>query len=298
MLIKIAPLENRLEGLRDDLRVARTRLEEAERELQHLDKKTEELKVGGVSAGIGRVGRQPHHRRVGWRERQQKVSGASKAMFFSLRLPCAQAEFSKKTGEAEALKAGLKRAEDTLSAARSLLDKLGGERGRWEAQLKTFEESLQRLPVNALLAAASLTFLPAEPEDRRRHYTSLWGQQAGAKGFDLRGFMSTESEVLVLKSEGLAGDDVSVENAICILNSGARSPLIVDPSQQAAAWLQAHIGKGTRPVKATTLHDPRFTNTLELAVRFGESLIVREMDAVDPLLFPLLRRDLVRQARR
>lgn len=35
--------------------------------------------------------------------------------------------------------------------------------------------------------------------------------------------------------------------------------------------------------------------SLELAVRFGKTLIIREMDGVEAALYPLLRRDLITQ---
>lgn len=38
--------------------------------------------------------------------------------------------------------------------------------------------------------------------------------------------------------------------------------------------------------------------SLELAVRFGKTLIIREMDGVEPALYPLLRRDLIAQGAR
>ncbi len=44
--------------------------------------------------------------------------------------------------------------------------------------------------------------------------------------------------------------------------------------------------------------DQRFTTTLELAVRFGKTLVVAEVDRVEPILYPLLRMDLDRQGPR
>ena len=38
--------------------------------------------------------------------------------------------------------------------------------------------------------------------------------------------------------------------------------------------------------------DGNFSTALELAVRFGKTLIIQEMDGVEPVLFPLLRGDL------
>ena len=44
-------------------------------------------------------------------------------------------------------------------------------------------------------------------------------------GFDLRRFLSTESEQLIWKSEGLPSDDLSMENALVILQV-KKSPFI------------------------------------------------------------------------
>lgn len=35
--------------------------------------------------------------------------------------------------------------------------------------------------------------------------------------------------------------------------------------------------------------------SLELAVRFGKTLIIQEVEGVEPVLYPLLRRDLIAQ---
>lgn len=36
---------------------------------------------------------------------------------------------------------------------------------------------------------------------------------------------------------------------------------------------------------------------LELAVRFGKTLVIQEVDGVDPVLYPLLRGDLISQGK-
>lgn len=50
---------------------------------------------------------------------------------------------------------------------------------------------------------------------------SKWCETAGLQGFDFRRFMSTESEQLVWKAEGLPSDDLSMENALVILKVGS-----------------------------------------------------------------------------
>lgn len=44
--------------------------------------------------------------------------------------------------------------------------------------------------------------------------------------------------------------------------------------------------------------DTNFLTSLELAVRFGKTLIIQEMDGVEPVLYPLLRKDLVVQGKK
>lgn len=47
--------------------------------------------------------------------------------------------------------------------------------------------------------------------------------------------------MLKWKAEGLPADGLSAQNAVVILNSTSRSPLIIDPSTQASEWLKSHL---------------------------------------------------------
>ena len=207
-------------------------------------------------------------------------------------------DFAKRTGEAEALKISVKRAMDTLEAAQNLLSKLSGEKGRWASQVDNLRKEIAGLPLNSLLAAGYTTYLSGETEVVRMQSLAQWTSYLGVSGFSFRNFMSSESETLTWKSEGLPGDDLSTENAIVIL-SCIRTPLIVDPSTHASKWLKNHISsRNDKAVEMVTLRDPRFTSQLELAVRFGKTFIVEEVDEIEPLFYPILRRDLARQGPR
>ena len=100
----------------------------------------------------------------------------------------------------------------------------------------------------------------------------------------------SEREILLWRSEGLPSDNLSVENAMCILQSLA-SPFLVDPSTRASEWLKVSLGTEEAPVEVTTQDDDRFVLTLELAIRFGKTLLIREVNRIDPILYPVLRRD-------
>ncbi|CDQ94484.1 unnamed protein product [Oncorhynchus mykiss] len=73
-------------------------------------------------------------------------------------------------------------------------------------------------------------------------------------------------------------------------------PFLIDPSSRATEWLRTHLKQ--HRLEVINQQDPNFITSLELAVRFGKTLIIQEMDGVEPVLYPLLRRDLITQGPR
>ena len=55
--------------------------------------------------------------------------------------------------------------------------------------------------------------------------------------------------------------------------------------------LKVNLGTEEAPVEVTTQDDDRFVLTLELAIRFGKTLLIREVNRIDPILYPVLRGD-------
>jgi dynein heavy chain 2 len=51
-------------------------------------------------------------------------------------------------------------------------------------------------------------------------------------------------------------------------------------------------------LEAVAAFDPRFAAMVELAVRFGKTLLLLDVDGLDPFLYPLARRDLAKQGSR
>nr|CAB3240329.1 cytoplasmic dynein 2 heavy chain 1-like [Phallusia mammillata] len=199
-------------------------------------------------------------------------------------------KFEKRTTEAATLRIEVDKANETIAAAESLVGKLGDEHLRWNEQVKSLTVELQSLPACSQLAAAFITYLPSAPEDVRKDMLREWMEMTQLKHFDLRRFLSTESEQLCWKGEGLPSDELSMENALIILQSSLK-PFLVDPSSRATEWLKVHL-KESR-LEVVNQQDANFGTTLELAVRFGKTLIIQEMDHIEPVLYPLLRGDLV-----
>ncbi|KAM7436007.1 Cytoplasmic dynein 2 heavy chain 1 [Porites harrisoni] len=203
--------------------------------------------------------------------------------------------FELRTQEATQLKMELDKAQETIQAAETLVSKLDGEFKRWSGQVHELTAELEQLPRRAQVAAGFITYLSSAPEDVRKTTMAKWCEAAGLQGFDFRRFMSTESEQLGWKAEGLPSDDLSMENALVILKSTVR-PFLVDPSSRATEWLKAHL-KDQR-LEVINQQDSNFSTALELAVRFGKTLVIQEMDGVEPVLFPILRGDFISQGPR
>ena len=87
-------------------------------------------------------------------------------------------------------------------------------------QVSELQTELDTLPKKAQVAAGYMTYLSAAPEDERKAKVQSWTELADLPNFDMRQFLSTESEQLTWKSEGLPSDDLSMENAVIILQVG------------------------------------------------------------------------------
>lgn len=238
------------------------------------------------------------------------------------RVAALKQEFAEKTGEADRLKRNLALAGTTLDKAETLINQLSGEQARWKVQASQLRSDLGKLPMRIMLAAGFSTYLGKTPEDVRSQMLSKWEEISDIKQFSYKRLLSTESQLLQWKSLGLPSDDLSQENALVITNNSERIAFIIDPANAATDWLKSVLRgddnssssnggnsgssnhnkksnkEASRPLEVVSHHDTRFTNQVELAVRFGKALIILEVDGVEPMLYPLVRKDLVHQGPR
>ncbi|KAL6598153.1 dynein heavy chain and region D6 of dynein motor-domain-containing protein [Neocallimastix sp. 'constans'] len=204
-------------------------------------------------------------------------------------------DFGIKTGEAEVLRVNLEKAKEVISSAQLLLGKLEGEGKRWKSQIKEINESLNSLPKNSLVSSAFVTYLGEHSEDVRNQMVKRWAENNDIKNFSLRKIISTDKEQLLWRAEGLPYDELSIDNAIIIKMSDTY-PLIIDPSSQALSWLTKHL-EDKKP-EVIVQNDENFIRSIELAVRFGKTLIIHEIEEIEPILYSLLKRELIKQGPR
>eukprot|EP01062_Namystynia_karyoxenos_P045109 TRINITY_DN3342_c0_g5_i1.p1 TRINITY_DN3342_c0_g5~~TRINITY_DN3342_c0_g5_i1.p1 ORF type:complete len:4328 (+),score=2117.78 TRINITY_DN3342_c0_g5_i1:233-13216(+) len=253
--VKYSTILEKVTPLQEELSESERSLEKAEKKLQHTEKKIKKL--------------------------QETVESLKK-------------NFAKKTADAEKLRVDLQKTEQMLESAKSLIGQLGGENERWGQQLAGIDKEIEALPKQCLIASAFLTYLGKASEDTRVQKAAEWAEHLGLRQrFSFAHFMRREKDLLQYKSEGMPSDELSMQNAVLLLDAG-QTPLLVDPASQATKWLKEHMTRRDDvSVDFTTPADDRFAHTLELAVRFGKTLIVSECDRIEPVLFPIMRRDLI-----
>lgn len=147
------------------------------------------------------------------------------------------------------------------------------------------------VPFKSLLSAACIIYLGAQNETSREQNLKNWLRSLKIQEFNIRTFLATEAQLLTYKKEGLPGDNLSMENAIYIMNS-IKTPLIIDPATNATNWLKSNLSKSNEKIEILNHTDKKFNTTLELAIRFGKVLVIQEVDGIESLLYPILRKDL------
>ena len=197
--------------------------------------------------------------------------------------------------EAEAIKTEMSSVQERVSRSTKLLASLSDERRRWESGSGHFREHMRTIAGDTLLAAAFLTYSGRFDFKQRRVMTDelriMLDTVAAPYRQDLSlvEYLSKASDRLAWQAASLPADDLCVKNAI-ILSRFNRFPLVIDPAGQATEYLRRHYGR-EREVSVTSFLDASFMKHLESALRFGMTLLVQDVDSIDPVLNPVLNRE-------
>ncbi|XP_066933177.1 dynein axonemal heavy chain 2-like [Clytia hemisphaerica] len=190
-----------------------------------------------------------------------------------------------------------------LERAGKLVSGLGGERERWEASVGVFEQNIEYLVGDCLVAAAFLSYAgPFLSSYRDELVDKTWLaeikklQVSCNPEFSFSGFMAKPTQVREWNIQGLPSDSFSTENG-CIVQRGSRWPLMVDPQGQAIKWIKNMETK--RGLKIIDLQQSDYLRTLENAIQFGSPVLLQNVfEELDPSLAPVLNRSIVKQGGR
>jgi len=199
--------------------------------------------------------------------------------------------------DVEALKSEMQTTSTKVDRAESLMKSLGHESDRWEKSAEGFQSILRSLVGDSLLLAAFLTYSGFFDFKNRLMMMEKWKHTLEILGIEcnddlgLVESLCTGKQRVEWKSQGLLDDQLSMENGV-ILDHAVRFPLVIDPSGSAINFLMKKLE--SKKIQKTSFLDKAFVKTLAGAVRFGTALLVENVEQIDPILNPLLNKELQR----
>ncbi|XP_077125303.1 cytoplasmic dynein 1 heavy chain 1 isoform X2 [Ranitomeya variabilis] len=206
-------------------------------------------------------------------------------------------EYAVLISEAQAIKADLAAVEAKVNRSTALLKSLSAERDRWEKTSETFKNQMSTIAGDCLLSAAFIAYAGYFDQQMRQNLFTTWSHHLQQANVQFRTdiarteYLSNADERLRWQASSLPADDLCTENAI-MLKRFNRYPLIIDPSGQATEFIMNEYKD--RKITRTSFLDDAFRKNLESALRFGNPLLVQDVESYDPILNPVLNREVRR----
>ncbi|KRZ77608.1 Dynein heavy chain, cytoplasmic [Trichinella papuae] len=206
-------------------------------------------------------------------------------------------EYALLISEVQSIKADLIAVQTKVERSIQLLQNLGSERQRWEQSSDTFKTQMETIVGDVLLSAAFISYAGYFDQQIRLSLFMNWSRHLDEAGIQFRPdislveYLANPDERLRWQQHALPVDELCVENAI-MLKRFTRYPLIIDPSGQAIEFLMQEYGE--RKIIRTSFMDDAFRKNLESALRFGNSLLVQDVECYDPILNPVLNYEVKR----
>ena len=219
-------------------------------------------------------------------------------------------QFEAQMAEKTRVEDGARSLERRMDMASQLIEGLAGERIRWNEDSKTFDETTRRLVGDCALACAFVSYAGAFNQEYRleminsRFRKDLMKREIPVTpgSVDLVGFLADSGQVGEWNLQGLPTDLLSTQNGILVTrsaNGGSRYPLLVDPQAQAIGWIRKLEEERLPDWKETHITSARLKDHVEFCMGEGRAMIIVgiEVDNVDPMLDPVLMKEIVKKGR-
>uniref|UniRef100_A0A8D1TE77 AAA+ ATPase domain-containing protein n=1 Tax=Sus scrofa TaxID=9823 RepID=A0A8D1TE77_PIG len=192
----------------------------------------------------------------------------------------------------------------TISLANRLVSvRLASENVRWAEAVQSLKQQERQLCGDVLLTAAFVSYLGFFTKKYRQslvdgtwrpYLSQLQVPIPMTPTLDPLRVLTDDADVAAWQNEGLPADRMSTENASILLGC-ERWPLMVDPQLQGIKWIKNKYGEGLR---VTQTGQKGYLQTLERALEGGEVVLIENLEeSIDPVLGPLLGRDVIKKGR-
>jgi dynein heavy chain 1 len=206
-------------------------------------------------------------------------------------------EYAILISQTQAIKSEMERVQGKVDRSMRLLESLSSERARWEAGSRTFDVEMSTIVGDVLLSAAFLAYGGFFDQHYREVMWQEWISHMTEANIKFKPelsfteYLSTADDRLNWQSKGLPSDNLFTENAI-MLKRFSRYPLIIDPTGQATTFLLNE--HKDRKITVTSFLDEAFLKVLESALRFGNPLLIQDVEHLDPILNAVLNKEIRR----
>jgi len=206
-------------------------------------------------------------------------------------------EYALLVSETQAIKTEMERVQSKVDRSMNMLGSLSSERERWESGSRTFDAEMATIVGDVLLSAAFLAYGGFFDQHYREVMWQEWASHLHEANINfkpelsLTEYLSTADDRLSWQSKSLPSDNLTTENAI-MLKRFNRYPLIIDPTGQATTFLMNEYQE--RKITVTSFLDEAFLKVLESALRFGNPLLIQDVEHLDPILNAVLNKEIRR----
>ncbi|XP_021550173.1 LOW QUALITY PROTEIN: dynein axonemal heavy chain 9 [Neomonachus schauinslandi] len=191
----------------------------------------------------------------------------------------------------------------TISLANRLVGGLASENVRWAEAVQNFRHQESKLCGDIVLTTAFVSYLGFFTKRYRQSLMDgTWRPYLSrlevpipvTPTLDPLRMLTDDADVAAWQNQGLPADRMSTENATILL-SCERWPLMVDPQLQGIKWIKNKYGENLR---VTQIGQKGYLQTLERALEAGDVVLIENLEeSVDPVLGPLLGREIIKKGR-
>ncbi|XP_034234645.1 dynein beta chain, ciliary [Thrips palmi] len=226
-----------------------------------------------------------------------------KVMSLEEQLATLTADFERATAEKLHCQEQADATTRTIQLANRLVGGLAAEKVRWAEAVAAFMQQGTTLPGDVLLVTAFISYVGCFTKQYRLDLVNkMWLPFLRVleppipitEGLDPLTLLTDDAQVARWNNEGLPSDRMSTENATILSNSD-RWPLMIDPQLQGVKWIKQKYGDVLQVVR---LGARGAIESLELCVTRGAIVLVENIgESVDPVLDPLLGRNLIKKGK-
>ncbi|XP_064515055.1 dynein axonemal heavy chain 5-like isoform X4 [Pseudopipra pipra] len=185
-----------------------------------------------------------------------------------------------------------------MNNATALIEGLGGEKLRWTASSKNFQNQIINLVGNVLLATGFLSYSGPFNQEYRNLLLHLWKTEMDnekipySNNLNLTGMLVDNATVGEWNVQGLPNDDLSIQNGI-IVTKASRYPLLIDPQGQGKIWIKNK--ERNNGLQVTAMNHKFFRSHIEDCLSLGRPLLIEDVgEELDPALDNILEKNFIK----